>query len=149
MEGFLVAPGYIDLSKLRFFTVGTGDFVVDDDEFTEGTDDVYDVANQDDDSLNKGGGRNRRQLDQKDFDMEGSAIDIAVFNLVRTCVEIKERQSFWLLLLDWCPHYINHVTLNFSCVAFGLFQFSNGMRLDQLGYWCENTRRSPTILLQQ
>lgn len=65
VEGYLVAPGYIDLSRLRFLSVNTGDFVVDDTAFDEG--------GRDDDG--------NRALNQ-DFGMEGSALDIAVFHLV-------------------------------------------------------------------
>ncbi len=69
--------------------MGTGDFVVDDDKFKTGTDDTFNVATQDDDTVTGGGGD--RQLDQAtrgadktDFIMEGSALDIAVFRLVRS-----------------------------------------------------------------
>lgn len=75
---------------MRFFTLGTGDFVVDDDKFTKGTDDNFNVATQDDDGVSGGGGGGHRQLDQvgnagdkSEFIMEGSALDIAVFHLVR------------------------------------------------------------------
>lgn len=96
VEGYLVAPGYIDLSKLRFFTVGTGDFTVDDDAFTIGTDDKSKTANtQDDDGVSSGGsGGGNRHLDQQqtkgtldksEFIVEGSALDIAVFQLPSEC----------------------------------------------------------------
>jgi hypothetical protein len=83
VEGFLLAPGYIDLSQLRFFTVA-GDGNNDDFEEPGGDDDIY-VAEQDDDK--EGDGGNRRNLDQADdtkgdYKMEGSAVDIAVFHLV-------------------------------------------------------------------
>ena len=85
-----MAPGYIDLSKLRFFTVGTGDFTVDDDAFTRKNDDTVNSATQDDDGVGSGGGNRRldesqasRGGDKSEFMMEGSALDIAVFQLVR------------------------------------------------------------------
>ena len=89
-----MAPGYIDLSKLRFFTVGTGDFTVDDDAFTRKNDDTVNSPTQDDDGVSKSGsGGGNRHLDQSqaskggdksEFIMEGSALDIAVFQLVRS-----------------------------------------------------------------
>jgi len=69
VEGFLVAPGYIDLSKLRFVTVEEGEFVTDDIEF--------DKDNRDDDGESNGDdGPDRRALKEK------STLDVAVFNLV-------------------------------------------------------------------
>ena len=62
-----MAPGYIDLSELRFYTLG-GDYQDDDD--------VAEMIEDDDDSP-------RRHLDGgNDFAMEGSEVDIAVFHLV-------------------------------------------------------------------
>lgn len=100
VEGYLVAPGYIDLSKLRFFTVGTGDFTVDDDAFTKGTDDKTKTTTQDDDGVSSGGsGGGRRHLDQQkltgtaeksEFIMEGSALDIAVFQLPSDCSSTRQ-----------------------------------------------------------
>ena len=105
MEGFLVAPGYIELSKLRFFTVGTADFVVDDDQVNKRNDDIYQKDTEgDDNSLNEeGGGRRReRMLDQEqqqqpDYGMEGSAVDLAVFQLVSP----NKRRT--ILRWDWKP----------------------------------------------
>jgi hypothetical protein len=85
VEGFLLAPGYIDLSQLRFFTIA--DDGIDNDDFMEpeGDDDIY-IAEQDDDE--EGDGGNRRYLGDQgddtknDYMMEGSAVDIAVFHLV-------------------------------------------------------------------
>jgi hypothetical protein len=83
VEGFLLAPGYIDLSQLRFFTIaGDGE---NNDDFVEpgGDDDIYTAEQNDDEEGDEGdGGGNRRYLDQGDYMMEGSAVDIAVFHLV-------------------------------------------------------------------
>ena len=78
VEGFLLTPGYIDLSALRFYAVS---------ESVESDDDVYHVdldddtaeAMDDDDDEDDGG---NRRLDKDDYKMEGSAVDIAVFRLV-------------------------------------------------------------------
>jgi hypothetical protein len=69
------------LSQLRFWAVDSLDFDKIDDDFSEpgGDDDIYDE---------EGGDGNLRLLDQDDnagtgdYTMDGSALDIAVFNLV-------------------------------------------------------------------
>jgi hypothetical protein len=108
VEGFLLAPGTIDLSELRFFTVGDGtrssydddDTLVDVDE----DDDVYETITEDDETEDDdeadeeafdddlvnddftgedGGDRLLEEGDDRnDYMMEGSAVDIAVFHLV-------------------------------------------------------------------
>ena len=88
-----MSPGYIDLSKLRFYTVGTGDFVMDDD--TEDFIDELELEMEDEEEFEEeGGGYRRRHLDQGgDYFMDGSAIDIAVFHLVSTFHILPGRSS--------------------------------------------------------
>ena len=105
MEGYLVAPGYIDLSKLKFTAVDVGTFVVDDDEF-EAFDDIFDGDN-DDDSLNGVDGddglprmRHERHLQDEYGDDEvdvtaGSSLDIAVFQLVSLGWDAKQRDHLF------------------------------------------------------
>jgi hypothetical protein len=97
---------------LRFFTVGTGDFTVDDDAFTRGTDDKANTATQqDDDGVGSGGGN--RQLDQQqfmgkdksEFMMEGSALDIAVFQLVRCSMILTTRKKNSLGMYSSATHF--------------------------------------------
>ena len=84
MEGFLLAPGYIDLSELQFVAV-TPESSYDPIADLADDDDVYDTQNEETD----GDGGNRRQLDQQDFYMEGSALDIAVFHLPESCASSR------------------------------------------------------------
>lgn len=103
MEGFLLAPGYIDLSQLQFVAVtpevvsydyGSAMNNLADD------DDVYDTASATNNGEIKGededGGNRRRQqqqqqrqLNEEDYYMEGSALDIAVFNLPESCASTR------------------------------------------------------------
>ena len=90
-----MAPGYIDLSQLRFWAIDDG--LNDDFSDPDGDDDVY---LEGDDEV-EGGGGNLRLLDEEDgddsaFSMNGSALDIAVFNLV----SIINRESTNLALFD-------------------------------------------------
>jgi Lung seven transmembrane receptor len=85
VEGFLLAPGYIDLSELQFVAV-TPESSYDPIENLADDDDVYDTKSEE--TNGKGGDRLRR-LDQQDFYMEGSALDIAVFHLPDTCASSR------------------------------------------------------------
>ena len=76
MEGFLLAPGIIDLSQLRFWAVD-GAF---DDDFGDADD--FSGVGGDDDVYNGGNRRSLAEDDDTEFTIEGSALDIAVFNLV-------------------------------------------------------------------
>jgi hypothetical protein len=84
VEGFLLAPGFIDLSSLDFVTA-EGSY--------DGVDDMDDEDSKQDSSSGGGRGRNlerdsssfRHLTDQQDFEMEGSALDIAVFHLPEEC----------------------------------------------------------------
>jgi hypothetical protein len=78
VDGFLLAPGYIDLSELRFHTVGGDGYEDDDAEIMQGgdDDDIFKEEGEGDDAprfLEDG---------QNNFMMEGSEVDIAVFHLV-------------------------------------------------------------------
>jgi len=77
VEGFLLTPGYIDLSQLRFWTVQETELDLPDDlDAIDGEGGVGDE------------GDGIRRLDQhtdQDYGMEGSSIDIAVFRLPSNC----------------------------------------------------------------
>mmetsp|Transcript_5329 Transcript_5329/g.7838 ORF Transcript_5329/g.7838 Transcript_5329/m.7838 type:complete len:606 (+) Transcript_5329:3-1820(+) len=94
-EGYLIAPGYVDLSDLVFTTL-------DDDEFDDNFDDQqgFDDDEQDEDGNDKkeedGGDGGRRSLDghkNKDKDMDtdptdgdiGSTVDIVLFHEPSSC----------------------------------------------------------------
>ena len=70
-EGFLITPGYIDLSVLRFSAVPG--MALEDDIFVD-EDDEDDQTDNDD--------KDRRLEDDDSYRMEGSSVDIAVFRLV-------------------------------------------------------------------
>ena len=70
-EGFLITPGYIDLSVLRFSAVPG--MALEDDIFVD-EDDEDDQTDNDD--------KGRRLEDDDSYRMEGSSVDIAVFRLV-------------------------------------------------------------------
>lgn len=90
MDGFLHAPGLIDLSNLHFVAVGEayagGDDGVGDDGDEDDQDDIVNQENEDEN------GGNRRRLDVDDQTenagdgndplLIGTALDIAVFHLV-------------------------------------------------------------------
>lgn len=81
MEGFLLAPGYIDLSDLRFWAVEEVELGLDDDHFPSHTDEEGDDDEESSIEFDDDGGV--RQLeDENDFMVEGSSVDIAVFRLV-------------------------------------------------------------------
>jgi hypothetical protein len=98
VEGFILAPGFIDLSQLRFWAVDSLSYDKIDDDFSEpgGDDDIYIEG----DDKEEGGGGNLRLLDQKDDDadykMDGSALDIAVFNLVSHSLLTPGSSPFFL-----------------------------------------------------
>lgn len=73
-EGFLITPGYIDLSVLRFSAVPG--MALEDDIFVD-KDDEDDQTDNDD--------KDRRLGDDDSYRMEGSSVDIAVFHLVSLC----------------------------------------------------------------
>eukprot|EP00339_Tiarina_fusa_P001565 CAMPEP_0117049942 /NCGR_PEP_ID=MMETSP0472-20121206/34480_1 /TAXON_ID=693140 ORGANISM="Tiarina fusus, Strain LIS" /NCGR_SAMPLE_ID=MMETSP0472 /ASSEMBLY_ACC=CAM_ASM_000603 /LENGTH=541 /DNA_ID=CAMNT_0004763531 /DNA_START=35 /DNA_END=1660 /DNA_ORIENTATION=- len=81
VDGFLLSPGYIDLSELRFHTVGSDGYEDDDAEMMEGGDD--------DDIFTEGEGDDAPRFledgNENDFMMEGSEVDIAVFHLPSSC----------------------------------------------------------------
>lgn len=94
VEGFLLAPGYIDLSQLRFWAS-------DESKFNSG--------GGDDDDGSLAGGDDRRFLDEEepdpdeaedshDFGMGGSIVEVAVFHLVRNSVLIQSGVVILLLL---------------------------------------------------
>ena len=86
MDGFLHAPGLIDLTNLRFVAVGEA-YAGDDGLDDEDEDDEEGIVNQEDEDENGG---NRRRLDGEaenggdgsDPLLIGTALDIAVFHLV-------------------------------------------------------------------
>ena len=73
-EGFLITPGYIDLTVLRFSAVPG--MALEDDIFVD-EDDEDDQTDNDD--------KDRRLEDDDSYRMEGSSVDIAVFHLVSLC----------------------------------------------------------------
>ena len=73
VEGFLLAPGYVDLSNLRFFTIGEA---LDDDGSGE-----IPGEDLDDDDFTDDGSPPRKLEDS--YGMDGSAVEIVVFHLVR------------------------------------------------------------------
>ena len=87
LEGFLLAPGYIDLSGLLFVTAdGDGTEVDDDTDGTRPTDQSS-ASNDKKGNGNRNDRRRNRFLkdsQDKDYYVEGSAVDIAVFHLVST-----------------------------------------------------------------
>mmetsp|Transcript_24448 Transcript_24448/g.57962 ORF Transcript_24448/g.57962 Transcript_24448/m.57962 type:complete len:346 (+) Transcript_24448:101-1138(+) len=109
VEGFLLAPGSIDLSRLEF--VGVDPATIEDDDY-DATDEGGDVYYDEDDE-NGGGDRDRvRKLlyprdmeedmtedmvdsvfedddDATNYAMEGSTIDIAAFHLPEDCASTK------------------------------------------------------------
>lgn len=86
MEGFLLAPGFIDLSELQFVVVPPSYDPIED---LAEDDDVYDTKSKNDNNDEAGDGGGDRQLDQADYYMEGSALDIAVFHLPEDCASSR------------------------------------------------------------
>jgi len=82
-DGYIRAPGFIDLGGLTFTAVSES-FTVDDT--FEG--DVDDEVMEGDDKLLDGNNDPRRKLDGG-VEVEGTAIDIAVFHLPRACAHSR------------------------------------------------------------
>jgi hypothetical protein len=88
VDGFLITPGYIDLSDLSFMVTDYQDYGDDDND-----DDTYD----DEDENRNGGGRRRKLAEDSSSgswngnnDIEsGTALDIAVFHLVSQKFQLK------------------------------------------------------------
>lgn len=88
VEGFLLTPGLIHLSELQFVAVTSDDSSYNPVEDIGGHDDPFGTQSGDSNDVDKGNGGDR-QLDQEDFYMEGSALDIAVFHLPESCASSR------------------------------------------------------------
>jgi hypothetical protein len=139
------------LSQLRFWAAD--DVNKHDDDFSEpgGDDDVYDEEGG-------GGNRNLRLLDQPDDDagdyrMDGSALDIAVFNLVRHSL-VDSSYSLESQNVMYCTArnvmYSQYIIFRFllPTIAGVVCQVSFGMRLGGFGSGSSQRRRGIEILLQ-
>jgi hypothetical protein len=89
VEGFLLAPGFIDLSELQFVAVTLDGSSYDPvEDFLDYDDIPSEETNGDNNDDDEGRGGNRH-LDQQDFYMEGSALDIAIFFLPESCASSR------------------------------------------------------------
>lgn len=106
MEGFLLAPGYIDLSDLRFWAVEEVELGLDDDHFPSHDDEKGDDEEESSIEFDDDGGV--RQLEEpNDFMVEGSSVDIAVFRLV-SFVYI----TWWIEMQLFHPTNISTIAVN-------------------------------------
>jgi hypothetical protein len=129
VEGFLLAPGEIDLSQLQFRTEGDATVAAADDDDGEIGDTTEPNADDDQDPEGNGGNRRARNLndesghtDDDNLALPGTELDIAVFHLVSNVARNYNPRDSWLQLS--CL-----MKLSIHVLAGQLLQHTSGMRL--------------------
>lgn len=113
-EGYIVAPGYIDLSGLKFTTfdddegIGLGSFAGEEREPTNDGENPDDADHVDDDDIDtprdSEGGGNRRDLGQDGFDQKDSTVSLHSSQSRNSCAEPPSSRTVHCLALS-CPAY--------------------------------------------
>lgn len=107
MEGFLLAPGYIDLSDLRFWAVEEVELDLDTDSFPSHKDEEENDDEESSIEFDDDGGVRQLEDGTNDFMVEGSSVDIAVFRLV-SFVHI----TWWIEMQLFHPTNISTIAVN-------------------------------------